>query len=411
MNEKDRATAEDTAAGTMETTKQNAITNNGDGSVIMQDIAARDITINIASGLPPEVKQKKEVLKTTVQNLVDDLSTLMEQIAPAEIPADFEPPSDPAYSKIKWRKLLQALQHKGCILFVGPEIAINEQGNSLHREFYKMLTEDFDDIEYLEQEGFFTPESDEEILYDVLEYYSKDFPTQNKIGRKLLEQFAQIPFDLILSLCPDDTMRRIFEDYDLEHRFLFYDGSKQEIDTTQNDTVIYNVLGSAAENGRYIFTHEQFYQYLNKIIIPSAIKKKIQDASHFLFIGFDFDKWYNRLLLFILDFEQKRSGGHRLIVGNKKIKVDIEKFIQKQFNITFVDNEYSQFIEWLSLNAAQEGILRNLRQVFVQNNFRALKIISTRVTDDDKLEELLKMEEQTAVIGQKIEQFKKRILN
>jgi hypothetical protein len=306
---------------------------------------------------------------------------------------------------------MQALQHKGCILFLGPETAVNAEGKSLHREFYKLLTEDFDDIEYLEQEGFFTPESDEEILYDVLDYYSKDFPKQNKIGRNLLEQFAQIPFDLILSLSPDDTIHRIFEDFDLEHQFLFYNGDKQEIDPTNDTTVIYNVLGNAAENGRYIFTHEQFYQYLNKIIIPSAIKKKIQDATHFLFIGFDFDKWYNRLLLFILDFEQKKSGGHRLIVGNKKIKEDIEKFIEKQFNITFVDNEYSKFIEWLSANAAKEGILRNLSQTFVQNNFRALKNISIRVTDDDKLEELVKTEAQTAAIGQKIEQFKQRIQN
>jgi hypothetical protein len=379
----------------------------GDKNVVLQDITARDVIINIANDLPPDVKLKKQSLKAMVDTMVEELSQLSEQYAADPAPTgELELPDDPAYASVKWRKLMQALRHDGCVLFIGPEISVDDQGRSLHRSFYKELTEDFDDIEYIENEGFFTPDADEEILYDVLDYYSKVFPGKNQSGRQLLEQLAQVPFNLIISLCPDDTIQQIYNDYDLDHIFLAHDGTRQQVDEVEVP-IIYNILGNAASNGRYIFTHENFYHYLSKVSIPAGIKKRIQDATHLLFIGFDFDKWYNRLLLFILDFEQKKGGGSRMIVGNKTIRRDIELFIEKQFNITFVDNAFAPFVQWLAQNAAQEGILRNLNQTFLQNNFRKLQTISNKISDEDKLEELAAIEAQAVSVGQKIAQFKK----
>lgn len=383
----------------------------GDSNINLQDISARDIIINIAKDLPAEVKQQKEALNEKIKGLVETLASIDEIVAKLSDNKSFTPPeNDPGYDSIRWRRLLQALSYQNCVLFIGPEISINPQGKSLHTEFYKDLVKDFDEVEYLENEGFFSPEADEEILYDILDFYSKDFPKKNITGRKMLEQLAQVPFSLIISLCPDDTIKKVYDDYGLNHQFLAYDGTKQEVDPmTPEKPVIYNILGNASSNGRYIFTHENFYNYLNKVTIPSEIKKKIQDATHYLFIGFDFDKWYNRLLLFILDFEQKKSGAHRMTVGNKNVKEDVEKFIAKQFSITFVDNEFSQFIEWLLYNVKEEGIIRNLNQGFVQNNFARLKSLSSRVGTEDNLDELVKIEEQTAAIGKSIEKFQKQI--
>lgn len=383
----------------------------GDSNINLQDISARDIIINIAKDLPAEVKQQKQALNEKIKSLVEKLAAIDEKISGQLQANSFTPPeNDPGYDAVRWRRLLQALRHQGCVLFIGPEVSTNAGGKSLHTEFYKDLARDFDDIQFLEHEGFFSPESDEEILYDILDFYSKDFPKKNIAGRKILEKLAEVPFSLIISLCPDDTMHRVFTDYGINHQFLAYDGTKQEVDSISPEKpVIYNILGNAASNGRYIFTHENFYNYLNKISIPAGIKKKIQEATHYLFIGFDFDKWYNRLLLFILDFEQKKSGAHRLTVGNKNMQEEIEKFIEKQFNITCIDNDYSQFVEWLLHNVAEEGIRKNLNNDFVQNNFVRLKSLSNKVGSEDSTDELLKFEEQTSEIGKSIEKFQQRI--
>lgn len=383
----------------------------GDSNLVLQDINARDIIINIAKDLPVEIKQQKELLNVKLKEMAETLAAIDENIKNAPKPESFQPPeNDAAYDAIRWRRLLQALRHQGCILFIGPEISVNSKGDSLHQEFYKELALDFPEIEYLENEGYFSPESDEIILYDVLDFYSKDFPKKNISGRKILEQLAQVPFSLIISLCPDDTMHKVFSDYDLDHQFLAYDGTKQEVEPmTPERPVLYNILGNAASNGRYIFTHENFYNYLNKVHIPAEIKKKIQDATHYLFIGFDFNKWYNRLLLFILEFEQKKSGAHRMTIGNKNVKEDIEKFIAKQFNITFVDNEYSQFIDWLIHNVGEDGTIRNLNQGFVQNNFLKLKSLSARVGTEDNLDELMKIESVVEEISARIKKFHQKI--
>ncbi len=384
----------------------------GDNNVVVQGItAARDVIMNFdTSGLSKEVKEKKESLKVIIEDLVGQLDAIGAQFANEAEPPPFDPPDDPEYSKIKWRRLMQSLEpeNDGCVLFIGPEISVNELGKSLHKEFFLDLAEEEDDIEFLEQEGFFSPLPEEDILYDVKRFYNKEFPRKNKKGRDLLEKTAQIPFSLIVSMCPDDTMRRIYEDYNLKHRFLFFDTTKQEIDRPlRNDPVLYNILGNAAGTGKFIFTHEHFYNYLNKVIIPSEIKKKIQDATHYLFLGFDLDKWYNRLLLFILDFKQTKKG---LIVGNKSVKEDIEKFIQMQFNITFVNNDYSQFVDWLLQNSAERGnILRNLNKAFVQLIDQELAGLITRVNDEVKEDGLNKIEEEAKAIGAKIAHFKQRI--
>lgn len=383
----------------------------GDSNIVLQDINARDIIINIAKDLPIEIKQQKESLTIKLKELAETLALIDAKIKTFQKPEPFIPPEgDASYDAIRWRRLLQALRHQGCVLFIGPEISVDSQGRSLHHEFYVDLAKDYSEIEYLENEGYFSPESDEIILYDVLDFYSKDFPGKNVTGRKILEQLAQIPFSLIISLCPDDTIHKVFSDYDLNHQFIAYNGTRQEAEPmTPEKPVVYNILGNASSNGRYIFTHENFYNYLNKVYIPAEIKKKIQDATHYLFIGFDFNKWYNRLLLFILEFEQKKSGAHRMTIGKKDVKEDIEKFISKQFNITFVDNDYSQFIQWLIHNVNEEGILRNLNQCFVQTSFLKLKSLSAKVGTEDDLDELIKIESQVGEIATSIKKFQQKI--
>jgi hypothetical protein len=405
----------------------------GSGNVGVQDVTVGgnlSIVINHQGELTPEVSAKKEELQKSLNDLSGHLKQIQGNVKPYLTSTEFEEPDDENYSKIKWRRLRQALQRKGCILFIGPEISVDADGNSLHKNFYTELAEDFDDIEYLEKEGFFSPGADEAIKYDVMDYYEKDFHRENKTGRKLLERLAQIPFELIISLCPDDTMHSIYDEFSIPHEFLAFDGTKQEIETgEENNPVIYNILGLAAKNGNYIFTHENFYQYLSKVngvSIPARIRDQVKEATHFIFLGFDLDKWYNRLLLFILDLKEKKSGDLRLIIGDKEMKDDVEKFIEKQFDITFVNNDYAKFTEWLEGNAIiTEDVLRDLYLSFIPNtekalhniSLEALKILSKdisddqKISDDEKVKSLLKLIDKAKNIGGRIEKFNKRISN
>jgi len=374
--------------------------------------AGGDITIIIGKDLPAEVKQQKEMFNVKLKELAETMVLIDEKITTAQKPETFIPPeNNQTYETTAWRKLTQALRQEVCVLFIGPEISVNSQGKSLHHEFYMQLAQENSEIEYLENEGYFSPESDDIVLPDAIDFYSFDFPKKNIVGRKILEQLAQVPFSLIISICPDDTMHKVFDDYNLSHEFLVHDGTKHEVEPmTPEKPMIYNILGNVSSiNGKYIFTHENFYNYLNKVIIPAEIKKKIKDATHYLFIGFDFNKWYNRLLLFILDFEQKRGGDRRMTIGTKNVKEDIEKFIAKQFKITFVDHDYSQFIEWFTYKVKEENMLRNLNQGFLQNSVLRLKSLSAKISAEDNLDELVKIDRQVVELAKSISKFKQNI--
>lgn len=391
----------------------------GDSNIVLQNINARDITLIIGKDLPIEIKQQKESMNVKFKELAETLAQLDEKVKAAFKPAAFVPPEDnQAYESIRWNRIIEALEMQGCILFIGPEISVDSQGRSLHQQFYKELAKDIAEeynekkVEYLENEGYFSPESDELIRGGIIKYYSKDFPKKNQIGRKIIEQLAQVPFSLVVSLCPDDTIHRVFSDFDIKHQFVAYNGMKQEVDPiSPENPVIYNMLGNAATLGsRYIFTHENFYNYLHKVQIPDEIKLKFQQATSYLFIGFDFNKWYNRLLLFILELDQKK-GARRMSIGKKDVKEDIERFVARQFNITFVDNDYIPFIEWLIHNVKESGEvkLRNLHQGFIHNSFIKLKSLSARVGAEDNLDELLKLESLVGEIAANIANFQQKI--
>jgi hypothetical protein len=389
----------------------------GEGNVALQDVTANNITINIAGDLPADVKQQKETLKLKVAELAEELSALKELEQDDEENNDFDPPDDPAYESIEWNRIVQALRHEKCILFIGPEISVDEQGNSLHHEYYVELASMYKNVEYPNHDGLFSPGSDKKIEMDIMDYYGLDdddfFMKRNIIGRKLLKELARIRFNLIVSLCPDDTMHSIFDDYDLNHKFLVHDGTKQDVDKPDAETpVIYNVLGNASDNGKYIFTHKSLYEYLNEVSLPPNIKETISEATHFIFIGFDFDKWYNRLLFFILNIEPANDddNGQRLVVGDKDIKEDVASFIEKQFTITSIKYQYDKFTEWLIQNASKRKLVRDLNQIFIKKNFSKLQSYGDIITDEDSKINLTEVENKLKAMEKKIKRFKSRLI-
>lgn len=396
---------------------ENSMNISGDRNLAMQNVNANNITIVIDGDLPPDVKKQKEILQPIVARLADQLTQLKESESADQEPQDFDPPDDPAYESIEWNRIVQSLRHQKCVLFIGPEISIDEQGNSLHHSYYSELAKMYKSVEYPNQDGLFSPGSDKKIEMDIMDYYGEDdddfFTKKNMIGRKLLKEVAKIPFNLIVSLCPDDTIHQIYEEYDLDHTFLYYDDTNQEVEKPNAENpVIYNILGNARKNGKFIFTHKALYEYLNKVSLPSNIKETIAEATHFLFIGFDFDKWYNRLLFFIINLKPGKDDedGLRLIVGEKDIEEGVASFIEKQFTITSVKYQYEKFTKWLIQNAAKRKIVRDLNQLFVQKNFSILQSYGEIITDEKSMVELANVENDLKALERKIKRYKSRLI-
>ncbi len=378
----------------------------GNLNTVLQNIRDSIINISLAPTLPEEVKQKKAELKAKAEEILELLKQKIAELKPEEIQQTEETKD--------FQLIARSLRSGKCILFIGPEISTDKDGVSLHEKFYRQLSDSpTSEAIYNVEDGLFQPHDDPMFELDITEFYQDIFPEQNKIGYEILDKLASINFPLIFSLAPDETIHNIYEKYDIEHEFLYYNGTElKDVIPSVDKPVIFNVLGSAVSEGaKYIFTYSDLYNYIKNAQIPSHIKDTIKSATHFIFIGFDFAKWYNRLLLFILDLHNVERNQYRLLIEKHVDKKNVIDFLQKQFRITIVENEYREFVNNLYAYLKFYGTQKNLSLVrdkiihFYKRQSQKLNEIARRLIDAETMEQLSNIEKILEEIIYKLKNF------
>ncbi len=359
----------------------------GDQNVSLQNITANDIKIITGREENPEVSAKKNQIAEQIALMIQKLdASMIEQLVaePTLTTDDFE--------DIDFDDLVDAVSFGNCILFIGPELSLNESGGSLHEKFYESISKK--NMEYDPEDHFFMPGSETKLTNRMKRYYSNTFHDENKAGYKILEKLASIPFHLIVSAAPDDTLHRIFDEHNIEHTFVHYNGDEQEVpEPTKEHPIIYNFMGNPAANGKYIFTFQQFHDYIKQkqlTKVPLNIEAKVSEAVHYLFVGFDFEKWYNRLALLSFKLNPETES---FTFAQSKMTENIKEFIHKQFNISYIDQNYNDFVDVLLHETHQAGLSKSLQEVFVQNTLNALERIRVKTIDINKLELLMEVEQ------------------
>ena len=188
------------------------------------------------------------------------------------------------------------------------------------------------------------------------------------------------------------------------HKFAFYNlRLKLKVnEPTLKNPVIFNMLGNTAEDGKYIFTHKQFYNYINQkqeVKVPFEIETKIKNVAHYLFIGFDFNKWYNRLLLFALNLYNEAEAYS--FEADKLDEIHLD-YVNKEFNISFIDNKYDKFIDILLQKAKQQELTIDLIKTFIENTIKDISEMSANSEGKDMFEELSNIENKINTISDSI---------
>ncbi len=366
---------------------ENASNLAGDNNIVLQNIDGSNINITIQEGLPETVKK----LKTELRQKIGDLSARTNKLL-GDLRTKKSENQDCSSDEIK--KVLRAIKANRCILFIGPEIGLGEEESqySLHEEKYKAMSEDdFAEVTYNAKDGFFDPHNDPMFEMDMNDYYVEQFPNENKVGSQILYELAQLPFKLIVSTSPDETIRDTFRTYDKEHRFMHFEGAGTRLSDEKPDRdkpLIINLLGSAVSNGgRFIYTEKDFYEYVVDAKIPPEVKKEIQQAAHLLFIGFDLRKWQMRLLLFMLDMHSSESKSNRLLLSHIS-HAHVEDFLKSQFQVTHINYNYLKFAKELSAMARNHNLAKDLKETFLENQLIKLDKIVLNTSSAEDTESL-----------------------
>ncbi len=369
----------------------------GDSNIVLQDIDSSQINITINEGLSEEIKSQKTKLKQHIDELKQSIDQAMDAVSDETITTE---PSREV------RKIVRALKADRCVLFIGPEVALDpESGHSLHEIKFKALSDNSGgETVYNDSDGFFEPPLDPDLEFDLLDYYKDEFPEENIIGKKTLTNLAALPFSLIVSSAPDETIAEIFKRYDKSHQFQYYEGhGLDDLIPEKDNPLIINALGSVTSNGgQFTYTTADFYEYIMNFEFPAAVKKEIQQANHLLFIGFDLRKWHTKLILFMLEMHIKKDKSNRSLLSHIPHE-EVKDFLQNQFQVTQIDEKYLEFSEQLSSEARKEGIAINLNRFFYKKQLTKLQSLSIIISDSKELAVLHDVENQLTNISKKIE--------
>lgn len=273
-----------------------------------------------------------------------------------------------------WKLLLRRIKKEKTVLLIGPEVIIASQKRdiSLKQALQEYIQKDLEGIvekealkkiQYYSEDGFFYLEDEykSEVLDSVLQFYEEQELTD------LYRKLVQIPFHLILSLSPDKLLEKAMKDQGLTSHFHYYskqfynkeaDDRKLNFQPSLDNRLIYNIFGSVEEEESLILSYDDLFEFLQRVFnnyhLPETVREALQDANYFVFIGFNYGKWYLKLLLRLMNMHEKV----RKVFGmDQPSRQELETFFVNEFDMKFTQKGTLEFVDELYQKCQAEEML------------------------------------------------------
>ncbi|MEO1259689.1 MAG: hypothetical protein AAFZ15_12870 [Bacteroidota bacterium] len=305
---------------------------------------------------------------------------------------------------IDWDDLIKSIKKRKCVLFLGPGGFSDPNGIPLQKALRKYLFNWESRDQYIEnfyrRDGFLSlkpgSKSRRKVVDQVRDFYKQPFPETEELFKEL----AKVKLPLIVSLMPDDLLAETFRQNGVNNLSVHYSKDRpqaEELKELPNDrTVIYRFLGHLDEQDEgLILTYEDFYAFMDGIgsgeDLDIAVREAMQQAEYLLMAGLPYDKWYTQLLIRCLQKHAENCDSDRYAAGYRHKKTEV--FYRDFFNITFVDDEVSSFIQRLVKECGERapGLLRKLSAPVAKTDLEPLNF--------DDLYTLISKAEQGKVLG------------
>lgn len=279
-----------------------------------------------------------------------------------------------------WAELLYAIKNKKCVLVLGPYLstALNKDGKE--QALIELLAEEL---------AASKPLAEKEIrnrrdLAFVAEEYHKEVKSQIKLQVKveqfynkynapnsLLEKIAQFPFHLIINTAPDNLILKAYEKKGIlcDHDYYNFRNPSDKIPFNKESSqpFVYNLMGFAGTKNNFsaaeslVLTEKDRLKFMEHILqkewkIPPAIAKELNSSNMFIFLGFRFEQWYLRMMIYTLKMKSLQDNVH---VNNQEnpepsftaefeqLQENTKLFYYNQFNTFFIQENETAFLDTL----------------------------------------------------------------
>lgn len=274
------------------------------------------------------------------------------------------------YSNINWEDVLDTLEEQKCVLFLGTGAYKAPKGGPIESALIDWLDATNPNhplIRVYNPDGFFLFRKNRfkrKIIARMKEFYNQPFPTTEKEFARL----AQIPFNMIISLPPDNILARTFDKHGFEYHSDFYFRHRKATETfvkpTKHKPLIYNLLGNIEDPESLIMTHSDFFDYLDSVFKGNSISSELQDelenAERYIFLGLPYERWYFQLLLRVLSMHSDKLKEVERLALKEFEDPRLHEIYTEEFKIEFIPTDISGFIDDLYQKCQEASILKDM---------------------------------------------------
>ena len=298
-----------------------------------------------------------------------------------------EKANDKIYREI--RKIVDDLREGNAVLVIGPEI-YQVNGVPLQRYVRQRVQEEHQDkiAAYYERDGFFIlkDQADKPEIRETM----ADIFLEIKPDTGLLEKIVRMPFSVMVSANPDTFLSETAFQLGVKHKFhSFYPNAPEVVDEPTKDfPLIYNIAGNIRRETSLLLDYDDLMRLVEGLIsapkLPETLRAKMGVTKSFLFLGFQFDRWYTQLFLRLLNMNQavRRLSDQLPAAGDE----DVQAFLLKHFRIQFLGEEYN-LVDMIYQACSDAGILR--QAIEMPGEKRAGIVLHLQKGEPEKAVELL----------------------
>ncbi|PWT96602.1 MAG: hypothetical protein C5B52_15300 [Bacteroidetes bacterium] len=276
---------------------------------------------------------------------------------------------------VQLENIVKAIKTGECILFLGPGVlAITE--DNVTKTFNERLAEQVgmlldeknkyydqtqsENISYMVQRYKKTVTNNSaEIADEAIKLY-EDFTRRFKIDTAVMDQLAKIPWKLVINTNPDSilatTMNKAKKDSCLIASYTLENNAGLEFENPapgDSQCLLYNLFGTFEKPSSILYTDSDFLRFNTKVTgdyppLNEYVIKMFDSQKKYLFLGFDFDQWYFKILFNkILELNVDQQNLVSLHCGAMKFNEMNVDYFEEEYKLYFVNENLVTFVKIL----------------------------------------------------------------
>jgi len=272
-----------------------------------------------------------------------------------------------------WAKLRLAFEKKSLVLVIGPWLStvMNAEGvaNPMQETLAQYLAEELESdrkpaagADLTTISGLLVRDKGRatlEVAFD--NFFRKQLPVND-----LQEKLAQLPFRIIVNASRDKQICAALNRFNVKYREELYH-FKQPRDfvyaASDARTFVYHLFGAIDNKddktgqlqntlGSLVMTGADQVEFVKQVVqterkIPNSLLAELNDTKTYLFLGFNFDDWYLRLLLYGLGLSDSADAmpSWALNAGQSDLNYATTVFFSSRYKLNFLPLSEADFIQ------------------------------------------------------------------